>query len=187
MKEERNAHVPVLSTQIEVDAFFLEDPQFWEDLARLQLQVLRTYQQGGKVLVAGTGAAQMCAHELVQGLLHAGYENDAPLFAQAICLQGKNHASLLHLFLRACKPNDLFIAISISGCSPILLECLQICKTRGGIAAALTGKSGGKMAAQSEICLRVPTVDTPRILDTYGLIGEMLCMELERSVDPEVH
>ncbi len=186
-KEERSGLVSNTPTQMEVEAFFLEDPQFWHDLSRLQLQVVRTYKQGGKILVAGTGASEICSHQLVQGLLHTGYANDAPLFAHAVSLQEGHQASLLHAFLQQCRPNDLFIAISISGFSPILLECLQICKTLGGIPAALTGKSGGKMTTVSDICLRVPTVDTPRILDTYGLIGEMLCMELERSVDPQVH
>jgi D-sedoheptulose 7-phosphate isomerase len=187
MKEERSGLVSVVPTQIEVEAFFLEDPQFWDDLAKLQIQVLRTYKLKGRVLVAGTGAAELCAQQLVQGLMHAGYENDAPLFAHAISLQGETFASLLASFVQQCRPNDLFIAISISGFSPILLECLQICKRLGGVPAALTGKSGGKMTTICDICLRVPTVDTPRILDTYGLIGEMLCMELERSVDPEMH
>lgn len=186
MKEERSGLVSVVPSQIEVEAFFLDDPQFWEDLAKLQLQVLRTYQQGGKILVAGTGAAETSAHQLVQGLLHTSYENDAPLFAQVVSLQQDLDISPLATFLRQCRPHDLFIAISISGFSTILLEWLQICKEIGGIPAALTGKSGGKMSSLCEICLRVPTVDTPRILDTYGLIGEMLCMELERSVDLEM-
>jgi D-sedoheptulose 7-phosphate isomerase len=49
---------------------------------------------------------------------------------------------------------------------------------------ALTGASGGQVRRLCDLCLRVPSDDTPRIQEAHILVGHMLCALVERRLYP---
>src|SRR5262249_8273109 len=58
----------------------------------------------------------------------------------------------------------------------------------GGLfTVALTGSSGGKVAAAADICIRVPTEDTPRVQEACFHLGHTICEIVEREMSPEAN
>jgi D-sedoheptulose 7-phosphate isomerase len=77
---------------------------------------------------------------------------------------------------------DIFIALSTSGNSENLIEALKICKANNILTIGLTGETGGKMADICDICIRVPSIDTPRIQEVHILIGHIMCSIVEEEL-----
>jgi len=48
--------------------------------------------------------------------------------------------------------------------------------------AALTGRSGGKLKSIVDVCLRVPSDDTPRIQECHILLGHILSEIVEQEL-----
>ena len=79
-------------------------------------------------------------------------------------------------------PNDVLIAISTSGNSKNVIRAAELARKAGAKVISLTGESGGKLAAVSDILLNVPSSDTPRIQETHFVIEHILCDLIEQSV-----
>ncbi|MNU00562.1 Phosphoheptose isomerase [compost metagenome] len=57
-----------------------------------------------------------------------------------------------------------------------------MCRAKGITTIGLTGESGGRMAALCDICIRIPSQETPRIQEAHILIGHILCAIVEESI-----
>jgi D-sedoheptulose 7-phosphate isomerase len=49
-------------------------------------------------------------------------------------------------------------------------------------AIGLTGAGGGRMNELCDICIRVPSDETPRIQEAHILIGHIICCLVEESL-----
>jgi D-sedoheptulose 7-phosphate isomerase len=81
-----------------------------------------------------------------------------------------------------CANGDVVVGISTSGNSRNVCEALETARHLGAFTVALTGESGGKMAAIADVTLRVPSADTARIQEGHILCGHMLCDWVELAV-----
>lgn len=81
------------------------------------------------------------------------------------------------------QPGDVLIAISTSGNSANVVYALDMARAQGLRSIALTGKSGGKIAAGSlaDICIRVPDDETYRIQELHLPVYHMLCIAAENE------
>jgi D-sedoheptulose 7-phosphate isomerase len=59
---------------------------------------------------------------------------------------------------------------------------LETARELGLVTVALTGASGGKVAAVVDVCIRVPSEDTPRVQELSMLLGHTLCELVEREL-----
>jgi D-sedoheptulose 7-phosphate isomerase len=50
---------------------------------------------------------------------------------------------------------------------------------------ALTGRTGGSLAARADLCLRVPSDETERIQEAHITIIHLLCEIVERTLFPD--
>lgn len=73
------------------------------------------------------------------------------------------------------RPGDVVVGLSTSGNSPNVLRALEQAKQIGAVTVGLTGRTGGKMAAVCDLCLRVPSEVTARIQEAHILIGHLVC------------
>ena len=48
--------------------------------------------------------------------------------------------------------------------------------------AVVTGAGGGKLTDLADVCVRVPSEDTPRIQELTMLLGHTLCEIVEREL-----
>ena len=78
-----------------------------------------------------------------------------------------------------CNPLDVAIGISTSGNSVNIVRGIETAKLIGAATVALTGGSGGKLAALCDYSLITPSSDTPRIQETHIFIGHSLCSLME--------
>ncbi len=79
------------------------------------------------------------------------------------------------------KEGDLLLAISTSGNSRNVLYAAKIARLRGIKVISLTGSSGGKLAALSDISIKVPAKETYAVQEYHLPVYHMLCASVENE------
>ena len=80
---------------------------------------------------------------------------------------------------------DLLVLISTSGKAENCLVAVEMARSLGVKTLALTGATGGELAACVDLCLRVPSSDTPRIQEAHITIGHIICDLVEAALAGE--
>ncbi|WP_422004677.1 D-sedoheptulose 7-phosphate isomerase [Pyruvatibacter mobilis] len=147
---------------------------------------------GGKILFFGNGGSAADAQHLATELA-VRYIGDRPAIAalalttdtSALTAIG-NDLGFEQLFARQIeavgKAGDVAIGITTSGTSANVLAGLEQAKDMGLVAAALTGRQGGKLPGLADPLLIVPSATTARIQEMHILLGQMLCGALEKRL-----
>lgn len=150
---------------------------------------------GGKVLFFGNGGSSMDAGHLAAELAGRFYR-DRPGLAGVSLVDGTasltaiaNDYAYDEVFARQIRalgrPGDVAVGLTTSGNSPNVVSALIAAREGGLVTVALTGNSGGKAAAAADICVRVPTDDTPRVQEACLHLGHTICEIVEREMFPE--
>jgi D-sedoheptulose 7-phosphate isomerase len=85
------------------------------------------------------------------------------------------------------RRGDVLLAISTSGNSPNVMRAIDAAHEKGVKVVALTGKDGGKMAAQlkdGDVEIRVPAKVTARIQEVHLLALHCLCDLIDEQLFP---
>jgi D-sedoheptulose 7-phosphate isomerase len=77
---------------------------------------------------------------------------------------------------------DVAIGISTSGNSRNVVQALAAARKIGARTIGLAGRGGGQMRAVADVCLCVPSDETPRIQESHILIGHILSDIVEREL-----
>ncbi len=80
------------------------------------------------------------------------------------------------------KDGDVVIGLSTSGNSRGILKAIRLAKKRGAVTIALTGQDGGGLKDLVDICLQVPSRNTPRIQECHATVGHILCSIVEKEL-----
>lgn len=159
-------------------------------LAEAAISVLRA---GGKLLLCGNGGSaadsQHIATELTVRFETA--RRALPAIAlttdtSALTAAG-NDFGFDQVFARQVaalgQKGDLLIGLTTSGNSPNVIEALTTGRRMGLATACLTGRDGGRIAAEglAEHCLTVPSDSTARIQEMHILIGHLLCAAVDAA------
>lgn len=83
------------------------------------------------------------------------------------------------------RAGDVFFAISTSGRSKNILRAISAAKSRGISVVGFTGEGGGEMAGLCDICMQVPSRETPRIQEGHEFLGHMICALIESRMFPK--
>lgn len=78
-----------------------------------------------------------------------------------------------------CKPSDIVIGLSTSGNSENVVRGMNTAKEIGAYTIAFTGEGGGKLKDLADICIMVPSKNTPRIQEATTLLCHILCEQVE--------
>jgi len=144
--------------------------------------------QGHKVLACGNGGSAADAQHFAAELVNR-FEIERPgLAAIALTTDSSALTSIANddaferVFARQVRAlgqrGDALLAISTSGNSPNVLAAMVAARERGMSTVALTGRGGGRMAAElggDDIELRVEAAATARIQEVHILIIHCLC------------
>jgi len=159
------------------------------DAARRITDSLRA---GGKVVFFGNGGSASDAGHLAAELLGRFALERRSL--AAACLSDHTAAMTAiandyaydEVFARQVaglgRPGDVAVGLSTSGSSPNVVRGLETARELGMTTVALTGASGGKVAAVVDVCVRVPSEETPRVQELCMLLGHTLCELVERDL-----
>ncbi|HEX7341271.1 MAG TPA: D-sedoheptulose 7-phosphate isomerase [Rhodanobacteraceae bacterium] len=82
------------------------------------------------------------------------------------------------------RKGDMLFAISTSGNSKNILAAIETARRVGIDVVGFTGRTGGAMAGQCTICLRMPSDETPKIQEGHELLGHLICGLIEREMFP---
>jgi D-sedoheptulose 7-phosphate isomerase len=162
-----------------------------EDAVALCTRALR---EGNKILFAGNGGsaadAQHWAGELVSRFYYdrPGLPGIALTTDSSILTAIGNDYGFDYVFARQVealgRPGDVLVAISTSGNSKNILRAILAAKERDMRVIGYTGRTGGAMVAQCDLCFQVPSDDTPRIQEGHEFLGHMLCALIETQMHP---
>lgn len=150
------------------------------------------YTSGKKTLLAGNGGsaadAQHIAGEFVSRFYfdRPGIPSIALTTDTSILTAIGNDYGFERIFARQIESlgveGDMFIAISTSGNSSNIIQALMSAKKKNLITVGLTGQNGGRMAEFCDYCIKVPSVETPRIQESHILIGHIICSIVENNL-----
>jgi D-sedoheptulose 7-phosphate isomerase len=161
--------------------------------ARLTASVLA----GGKILLCGNGGsaadAQHGATELVSTLTRGVVR--PPIAAIALTTDTSfltafaNDYGYGGVFARQVealgRAGDAVLLISTSGNSENLQQAAVVARQRGLVTIGLLGGSGGKLAAQVDLSIIVPSADTQHIQEAHAAVLHVICSLVERGVFPQ--
>jgi D-sedoheptulose 7-phosphate isomerase len=77
---------------------------------------------------------------------------------------------------------DVVIGISTSGNSPNVLKAIKKAKELKAYTIGLTGKDGGRLKDIVDLCIIVPSSNTPRIQESHITIGHIICNLVEKNL-----
>lgn len=80
------------------------------------------------------------------------------------------------------REGDVLVAISTSGQSESILRAAARAREHGLTVIGMTGQSGGKLKALSDIWIGAPSDVTARIQEVHILVGHALCEIAETGV-----
>lgn len=181
-----------IEESIRVKELILGNLNTLTDIEKAASLSVSSLKKGNKIMFAGNGGsaadAQHLAGELVNrfGFDRPGLSAMALTTDTSVITSVSNDYGFEKLFSRQVqalgKRGDVLIVLSTSGNSVNILEALIEAKKSGITTIGLTGKSGGKMLQLCDLCLLVPSDETPRIQEAHILMGHILCSIIENSL-----
>jgi D-sedoheptulose 7-phosphate isomerase len=156
------------------------------------LRVIDAYRNNHKVLLAGNGGSAADAQHIAAELINRFNFNRPGLPALALTTDTSvltsvgNDYGFEKIFARQVESignqGDIFIGISTSGNSENILEALRTCRKQKISTIGLTGSTGGLMKDLCDICIMIPSDETPRIQEMHILTGHIICSVVEEEL-----
>ncbi len=152
---------------------------------------ITSLQAGGTVWTCGNGGSAAEAQHFAAELV-GRYKRERNAL-RAVCLSDNiatltsvsNDYEYAEVFARQvrgmAKQGDVLLAFSTSGNSENVLRAAKAARILGVAVVAITGKSGGRMAGECDIAIRVPDTDTPLIQEVHLAVVHVLCDLIEAA------
>ena len=188
----KSSIISQITKSIEVKNSLLSDLPLIRQIEEAANRITAAYRNGNKTLLAGNGGsaadAQHIAGEFVSRFCfdRPGIPSIALTTDTSILTAIGNDYGYERLFERQIQAQgtkgDVFIGISTSGDSENIMRALNACREKDIFSIGLTGATGGGMNELCDICLRIPSDETPRIQESHILIGHIICCLVEESL-----
>ena len=150
---------------------------------------VQSLQKGGKLMLCGNGGSAADSQHLAAEFTGRFSQDRPPIAAVALSTDTSaltcigNDYSFNDIFSRQVqalgKAGDCLIAISTSGNSGNVLSAVAAAQSLGISTIGLLGRDGGKLKAQCDVSIVVPSQVTARIQEAHILIGHSLCGAVE--------
>lgn len=80
------------------------------------------------------------------------------------------------------RPGDLVVAFSTSGKSRNVVIALERARSKGATTIGFTGNAAGEFPELCDVCIRVPSDNTPRIQESHVAVVHIICELLENEL-----
>lgn len=154
--------------------------------------LVRAFKNKNRLYLIGNGGSAADAQHIAGELIGRFKMNRSPLPAIALTTDTSVMTALANdfgydtCFARQVEalanPGDVVLAFSTSGNSKGILAAVQIARDRGAIAIGFTGRDGGLLKDAVDICLKIPSDNTPRIQECHITVGHILCSIVEKEL-----
>lgn len=191
MKNEEQIKLEIRES-IDVKSLILNDSELINKISIATERIINAYKKNNKTILAGNGGSAADAQHIAAEFV-SRYKFDRPgipsiaLTTDTSMLTAiGNDYGFQKLFSRQVEAQgcegDIFIAISTSGNSPNIIEAINSCKKKGILTIGLTGGNKNLMSSNCDICIQIPSTDTPRIQESHILIGHIICGLVEEEL-----
>ncbi|MCL4159751.1 UNVERIFIED_CONTAM: hypothetical protein GTU68_058527 [Idotea baltica] len=170
----------------------LENPEIISIVADVVEICADSIAQDHKIWFAGNGGSAADAQHLAAEFSGRFYHDRDPYFAEALHVNTSyltavaNDYSYAEVYSRLIKakgrPGDVLFGLSTSGNSENIIKAFQQATKQGVLTIGMTGKTGGKLIDHADICLCMPSTDTPQIQEAHMLIGHIICELVEKKL-----
>ena len=157
-------------------------------------EMVECLNQDCKILVFGNGGSASQAQHFSAELVNRFQQDRSALAALALTTDTSALTSIANdmtfefVFSRQIqalgKKGDIALGLSTSGNSPNMIQAFVSARELGLLTVALTGRSGGELAAQTDLLLAVDSQATPRIQEVHLLLLHLMADHIERFVLP---
>lgn len=165
-----------------------------EQAAEIAGLIVTSLRAGGKVIFFGNGGSSMDAGHLAAELLGRFYYDRPSLPSVSLADSTAamtaigNDYSYAEVFSRQVRglgaPGDVLVGLTTSGNSANVVQALRAGRELGMVTVALTGAKGGEVAEVTDVCVQVPTTDTPRVQEACMHLGHSVCEIVEATMYP---
>lgn len=181
-----------ISESINLKQKILEDEFIINKIAKVVNIIIKAYKTNKKILIAGNGGSAADSQHFAAELVSRFYLERKALSAIALTTDTSiitsigNDYNFDEIFKRQLEANaqegDIFIALSTSGNSKNIIKALEFTKQNKITSVGFTGKNITKINELCDICINVPSTDTPRIQEAHILILHIICELVEQNL-----
>lgn len=154
--------------------------------------IVNCFRSGGRVYFCGNGGSAADAQHLAAEFSGRFYFDRPVLPADALHCNTSyltavgNDYGYDRIFARLIsglgQKGDILVGISTSGNSENILQAFEVCRDKGVRTIAMTGATGGRMKALSDLLINIPSTDTPRIQEAHITVGHIICELVEQAM-----
>lgn len=178
------------------------------DIVEAMQMLSNCFEQGGKLLVCGNGGSAADADHIAAELLKS-FERRRPVpqrvedmlgpdlaphldgafpaiplssfgaFSTAFQNDRNGTYAFAQLTYALGRSGDALMCISTSGNSPNVLHAARVARRLGMHVLGLTGASGGTLAGEADLCIRVPEVEVAAVQELHMPVYHTICRMLE--------
>lgn len=170
----------------------LDSEALLADIEKASEMIVSALKSGNKLLLAGNGGSAADAQHIAAEFINR-FKFDRPALPAialttdtSVITSIANDYNFNSIFARQAEAignkGDIFIAISTSGSSANLVEGLRTARDKGILTIGLAGSTGGSIRELCDICIMVPSSDTPRIQEAHTLIEHIICALVEEEL-----
>jgi D-sedoheptulose 7-phosphate isomerase len=171
-----------------------DDPHFKKTLLTIAATVVESLRQGGKTLFAGNGGSAGDAQHIAGEFVSRLNFDRAPLAGIALTTDSSvltaigNDYGYADVFSRQVaglgRRGDVFVAITTSGNSPNIIKAARTARELGIVTVGFTGRGGGILVSECDLCLHVPSDSTPLIQQVHIVAAHLICGLVEQAMFP---
>lgn len=169
-----------------------QDNSLVNKLSVIVKKCTEAFNRDGKILFCGNGGSAADAQHIAAELSGKFNLDREPLFAEALHVNTSyltavaNDYGFEHAYSRLirakARKGDVLFGLSTSGNSANVVEAFLQARKQEVLTIGFTGMDGGKLADLSDILLKIPSVDTPRIQEMHILLGHIICELVEKAM-----
>lgn len=154
--------------------------------------VVKSLRNGNRIYLMGNGGSAADAQHIAGEMVGMFKKDRPPLPVMAFTTDTSVITSIAndfgydYCFVKQVdafvRKGDVVIGISTSGNSLNIINSMKLANKKCANTVALTGKDGGVLKDCVDICLKVPSTETPRIQESHITIAHILCSKIENEL-----
>ncbi|MBN1215997.1 MAG: D-sedoheptulose 7-phosphate isomerase [Candidatus Lokiarchaeota archaeon] len=185
----QNEIISILDESIKIKEELKNQVQLIIDISN---KIIEAYKKNNKVVLFGNGGSAADAQHIATEFVGKFYLDRDSLPALALSTNTSSITATANdfgyekIFERQVSSlvnkGDIVIGISTSGNSPNVIKGLEEAKNRGAITIGFTGKKENNIEKITDYCLKISSMDTPRIQEGHITVGHIICYLVEKEL-----
>ncbi len=185
----QNEIISILDESIKIKEELKNQVQLILDISN---KIIEAYKKKNKVVIFGNGGSAADAQHIATEFVGKFYLDRDSLPALALTTNTSiitataNDFGYEKIFERQVSSlvnkGDIVIGISTSGNSPNVIKGLEKAKNKGAITIGFTGKKENNIEKITDYCLKISSMDTPRIQEGHITVGHIICYLVEKEL-----